>query len=149
MLDQRDLATAIYTQTNARLQRLGQPPCAFTDTDAIIEGFEVKRGRLGDDAFKLLSDVGVDKDLYEASLGDSGSREELAAKILYADGKSRTDDIQALYPSSLTEGMNLLTVHARGLGYRAVVILLDELILYLAGKSGRTYLMRSTPWERW
>ena len=140
MQSQRSLETAIYTQVNARLDHLGKDRCAFTDVDGAIAGFEAKREVLGDAAFRLLELVGLDRDQYLLLVDDEDAREELAARILHADGHLPTDDIRGLYPPSLTEGMRVLCAHARTLGYSAVLLLVDELILYLAGKSGRNYI---------
>ncbi len=140
MLKQRSLESAIYNAVNARLAQLDKEACPFTDVEMIIARFEAKRQKLGDDAFKLLAEVGIDKAMYESRREHEPAQEELAASILRADGLSRTDNIEGLYPPSLTEGINTLTGHAIRLGYSAVAILLDELILYLAGKPSRTYL---------
>ena len=142
MQGQSSLATALYEAVNDRLRALGKTPCRFTSTDRVIERFEKQRASLGDDAFKLLADVDLDKRTYEAAVSDRSGREELAAKILLAEGEGDTteDARRSLYPKSLSEGMQMLSRHAVEQGFRCVVVLLDELILYLSGKSGRFYM---------
>jgi hypothetical protein len=48
MLGQNKLQTACYNAANARLERLGYPPCEFSDAGKVIANFQADAARFGD-----------------------------------------------------------------------------------------------------
>ena len=141
MLGQRhDLQMACYNAANARLQRLGVPPCEFSDAGKVIESLRTEATRYGDVVYERFErDTGYDRTLFEEmAAGDQAARDELAGQILAYRDPSRAERAQ-LYPAKFSDGMAALTRHAQAHGSAGIVYLIDELILYLTGKTGREY----------
>ena len=135
------LQAACYNAANARLQYLKLPPCEFSDADKVIASFRADAGRYGDVVYEQFQEAtGISRKRFDKmAAGDRGSRDELARQILAYRDPSRTERVQ-LYPDKFSDGMAALTRHAQAHGFAGIVFLIDELILYLTGKSGREYL---------
>ena len=141
MLGQSSLQAACYNSANARLPGLGLPPCEFSDADKVIASFRSEAERYGDVAYEQLQTAtGFSRKRFDGmAAGDQEKRDELARQILSYRDPSRTERAQ-LYPDKFSDGMAALTRHAQAHGFVGVVFLVDELILYLTGKSGREYV---------
>lgn len=141
MLGQSSLQAACYNAANARLEQLGMPPCPFSDADKVIASFRAEAGRYGDVAYEQFrAATGLSRKRFDAlAAGEQERRDELARQILAYRAPSRAEVAQ-LYPDKFSDGMATLTRHALAHGFAGVVFLVDELILYLTGKSGREYV---------
>jgi len=135
------LQMACYNAANARLAHLALPPCEFSDADKVIASFRADAERYGDVVYERFQEVtGISRGRFDRmAAGGQEGRDELARQILAYRDPSRTERAQ-LYPDKFSDGMAALTRHAQAHGYVGVVFLIDELILYLTGKSGREYL---------
>lgn len=140
MLGQKTLQLACYNAANERLQRLGQPPCEFSDADKVIASFRADAQRYGEVVYQQFAEAtGLSRQRFERqATGSQEQRDELARQVLQYRQASRVERAQ-LYPDKFSDGMAALTRHAQALGYAGVVFLVDELILYLTGKAGREY----------
>jgi len=143
MLGQESFQQALYRAANERLQRLGKPACEFSDARKVIARFQADAERYGDVVYqrffeesRIKSRNGLDRKIQ----GDQEQHDELAAEILSWRGELAQAEKRHLYPDSFIDGMLKLTLHAQSLGYAAVVFFVDELILYLSGKSGREWV---------
>jgi len=113
------------------------------NTDALFSDAQALRERLGDDAFLAALNGGP------ASAWGSFGGGWTSASVDAAMGASLDDEARgrlatALVASFFTgyeragqwvgidEGLRLISAHAKALGYRAVVLFLDELVLWLA-----------------
>jgi len=126
---------------DATLPLLHQTARLLADADAL-------RGRLGDDAFFAgLNEGSGAADSWGAVLGDAGTwnaETYEAAKAASATDPRRAELVAALQQHyfgsyvgqathvGLDEGLTAITEHAQSLGYDAVVLFLDELVLWLA-----------------
>jgi hypothetical protein len=132
-------------------------PAGLFPSDSLIENACTLRTQMGDQAFFQA--------LNGTASGDWGALEgdwDAAAfeKACKAGGESadrtRLVDalVRSLFPAarqtagfvSLDEGLAVLSRHAQSLGYDAVILFLDELILWLASRSGDTaFVNREAP----
>ena len=143
MLGQETFQQALYRAANERLQRLGKPPCEFSDARKVIARLQADAEKYGDVVYERFFEESRIKSrrAFERKLqGDQEQLDELAAEILTWRGELAEAEKRHLYPDSFVDGMLKLTRHAQALGYAAVVFFVDELILYLSGKSGREWI---------
>lgn len=122
---------------------------ALYKSDELLRDAENLRLRMGDEAFlAALGDDSGAQDSFDALLGSSGwSAEEYQAARAGAPGTegrnrlitdlTRKDGLYSNYTRhaehvSLDEGLHVISDHAKSLGYDAVVMFLDELVLWLA-----------------
>ncbi|RDI23050.1 phage resistance protein [Lentzea flaviverrucosa] len=78
---------------------------------------------------------------------DSDASNELIAKVIESYFPSYVDSVRgaanAFIP--LDQGLSAISKHAKGLGYDGIVLFLDELVLWLAGKIGdQAFISRET-----
>ena len=133
-----DLVTKLYPD---------RPPAGLFPSDSLIDNARTLRLKMGDDPFFLA--------LNGSATGDWGSMEgnwDAAAfeKSCRAGGTASERTrlvgalVRSLFPAarqtagfvSLDDGLSVLSNHAQSLGYDAVILFLDELILWLASRSG-------------
>lgn len=138
---ERGLQGACYSAANERLEKLGVPPCEFSEADKVIESFRSDAGLYGDVVFKQFAEeTGINPDRFERmAAGDQAKRDNLARLIITYRDRSESERVH-LYPDKFSNGMAKLTRHAQAHGFACVVYLIDELILYLTGKAGREYI---------
>jgi hypothetical protein len=138
---ERGLQGACYSAANERLEKLGVPPCEFSEADKVIESFRSEAQRYGDVVFEQFAEeTGISPDRFERmAVGDQGTRDNLARLILTYRDVSESERVH-LYPEKFSNGMAKLTRHAQAHGFACVVYLIDELILYLTGKESREYI---------
>lgn len=127
------------------------PLPAVYQADALLRDAENLRTRMGDETFlAALGEDSAGDDPFGALLGASGwSLEEYQAARAAAPGTedrqrlvtalTRSDGLFSNYSRlgehvSLDEGLQAISDHAKALGYDAVVMFLDELVLWLAFK---------------
>ena len=143
MLGQETFQQAMYKAANERLQRLGKPPCEFSDAHKVIERLRSEAEKFGDVVYQRFFEESRIKSrrTFDRKLqGDQEQLDDLAAEILAWRGELAEAERRHLYPDSFMDGMLKLTRHAQSLDYAAVVFFVDELILYLSGKSGREWI---------
>jgi len=138
---QRGLQMACYNAANARLEKLGVPPCEFSDADKVIASFRADTERYGDVVFEQFQEAtGIStRRCDRMAEGKQEERDDLAHKILEYRNPGHAERVH-LYPDKFSDGMAKLTRHAKAQGFAGIVYLIDELILYLTGKSGRQYI---------
>lgn len=141
MLGQDSLQNAVYNAANARLAALGKSPAAFSDAGEVIENFRKDAASYGDVVYQRFEEAtGIDREMFdELARGSQDERDDLARDILEYRNPSAAERKQ-LYPDKFSDGIAMLTRHAKELGYAAVVFMIDELILYLTQKPGREYI---------
>lgn len=127
------------------------PLPAVYQADALLRDAENLRTRMGDETFlAALGEDSAGDDPFGALLGSSGwSLEEYQSARAAAPGTpdrmrlvtalTRSDGLFSNYSRlgehvSLDEGLQAISDHAKSLGYDAVVMFLDELVLWLAFK---------------
>lgn len=119
--------------------------------DGILEDARTKREQLGDDVFfRILSEgdtadewgdygAGWDSDRFEAALTDaagSSERDQLVSALLRTHYSALPGQAQATAQGfvQFDDGLEAISRHAKTLGYDAVVMFLDELVLWLASR---------------
>ncbi|MGO1198584.1 MAG: DUF6079 family protein [Dermabacteraceae bacterium] len=139
-----------YVQQIRTLHPDARLPAVY-QADALLRDAENLRTRMGDSSFLgALGDDTASGDPFSALLGSSGwSLEDYQAARAAAPGAdnrqrlvtalTRRDGLFSNYARlgehvSLDEGLQAISDHAKGLGYDAVVMFLDELVLWLAFK---------------
>ena len=133
------------------------PPAGLFPSDSLIDNARTLRSQMGDTAFfqalngSASSDWGTMEGDWDAanfetachSGGGSADRTRLVDAL-----------VRSLFPAarqtagfvSLDDGLVVLSNHAKSLGYDAVILFLDELILWLASRSGDTaFVNREAP----
>ena len=133
------------------------PPAGLFPSDALMENALTLRDQMGDSAFFEALTGGASGD-WGAMEGDwDAASFDVAAR---AGGSSaergRLVDalVRSLFPAarqtagfvSLDDGLSVMSQHAQSLGYDGVILFLDELILWLASRSGDTaFVNREAP----
>ncbi|MGA2528896.1 MAG: phage resistance protein [Acidimicrobiales bacterium] len=119
--------------------------------DGILADARIKRVELGDETFfRLLSEgdmadewgtygVGWDATRFEAAFAaDAGSSEhdQLVSALLHTHYRAVPGQAQATSEGfvPIDDGIEAISRHAKSLGYDAVVLFLDELVLWLAAR---------------
>ncbi len=121
---------------------------ALFDTDAVVRDAEGMRGRLGDETFlKLLGDDSAHDGWGDYSGGAWTLEQYEAARDAAHSSSERqrlaTALVERVFPSQagrsgtveFAVGLEQIATHAKGLGYDAIVLFLDELILWLASRA--------------
>jgi hypothetical protein len=134
-----------------------QPPAGLFPSDALIENARTLREQMGDALFfeKLNSGVSGDWGALEGEW-DAAGFDAAAEAGGASDERTRlvTALVRTLYPAarqtagfvSLDDGLSVMSRHAQSLGYDGVILFLDELILWLASRSGDTaFVNREAP----
>ena len=120
-------------------------------SDNMLDDAVVKRAELGDDVFlRLLSEGDVDDDWgelgaewtperFEAALAaapTSGERDLLVSALLRSHYRALPGQAQTTAHGfvPIDDGLEAISRHASSLGYDAVVLFLDELVLWLASR---------------
>jgi hypothetical protein len=133
------------------------PPAGLFPSDALIENARTLRDQMGDALFfeKLNSgasgDWGALEGEWDAATFDTaasaGGASEDCIRLVNAL-------VRTLFPAarqtagfvSLDDGLAVMSRHAQSLGYDGVILFLDELILWLASRSGDTaFVNREAP----
>jgi hypothetical protein len=122
------------------------PPAGLFPSDALMENALALRDQMGDGPFFEALSSGASGD-WGALEGDwNATNFDKAAKAGGASAeRSRLVDalVRSLFPAarqtagfvSLDDGLAVMSRHAKQLGYDAVILFLDELILWLASRS--------------
>jgi hypothetical protein len=155
LLDAKSLEQALFEGYIRQIQELhpGAPVPAVHKSDALLVDAENVRETLGDEAFfaKLNGPSAASGDQGAADPwagvlgGGAWTRERYnEARAAYAASESRQQLVTTLVDSffgsytqqaefvDLDTGLAAISTHAKGLGYDAVVLFLDELVLWLA-----------------
>jgi hypothetical protein len=133
------------------------PPPALYNADAMTENARKLREQFGDDAFfRALNAGATDEGWGEAARWDARTFD--AAVKADARSRDRAELVTALAHSlmpgarrtvdtvDLDTGLSLMSQHAKELGYDAVILFLDELILWLASRAADAkWLTREGP----
>ncbi len=133
------------------------PPPALYDADAMMGNALKLREQFGDEAFfRALNESAADDGWGDAARWDDASF--AAAAKADARSRERSELVGALAHSlmpgarhtvatvDLDTGLALISQHAKSLGYDAVILFLDELILWLASRAAdAAWLTREGP----
>jgi hypothetical protein len=134
-----------------------RPAAGLFPSDALVENAYTLRSQMGDASFF--------EALNSASSGDWGAMEgswdaagfDAATHVGgTSEGRGRLVDalVRSLFPAaretagfvSLDKGLFAMSSHAQSLGYDGIILFLDELILWLANRSGDTaFVSREAP----
>ena len=162
MLDAQDMESKIlgtYVKWVAEQHEGAPTPAVYVD-EGLFDDARRLRTRMGDDAFFAELNGGVQEsaddwgDYQDAATWDAASF-EAAASSAYLGERDRdaesprarlfSDLVRTFFSAFTTQrsrfvdldtGLGVVSRHAQGLGYDGVVLYLDELILWLAGRSG-------------
>ncbi|WP_432558174.1 DUF6079 family protein [Granulicoccus sp. GXG6511] len=148
MLDSESFEQAIFSGYLRQIQQMhpGVRLPALHRTDALLADAAALRERMGDDAFfaglngdvdddpwAQVSEVGTwDADAYAAAVAAAprtGNRQQLVGDLVAAYFGAFTGGSDWI---GLEDGLAVIAEHAKSLGYDAVVLFLDELVLWLA-----------------
>jgi hypothetical protein len=151
MIGARDMESAILGQYAEHVRRLHPkaPIPGFYQAEELFRDAQAFRGRLGDEAFfgKLNEgkgggggwgalDAGWDATSFEAAMMEpphGPERSRLVGDLIaqfFSAYRSLAGGGESFVP--LDDGLAIMTRHAKELGYDAVILFLDELVLWLA-----------------
>jgi len=150
MIGHESIEAAIFTGYLNHL-RVAHPAAAlpglFAD-EMLFDNAESMLGKLGEQAFFAPMNQGASADAGWGELGQSWDSARFRAAAHSSDPKVREELFSALVKShfqgwergsrsfvDLDSGLATMARHAAGLGYGGVVLFLDELILWLAGRA--------------
>jgi hypothetical protein len=134
-----------------------QPPAGLFPSDALVNNAKTFRTKMGDAAFFEVLNGGASGD-WGTLEGDWDAASFDAA--IRSGGASPDRDrlvtalVLTLFPAaretagfvSLDDGLAVMSRHAQSLGYDGIILFLDELILWLASRSGDTaFVNREAP----
>lgn len=142
MMGKETLVRALFDAYHAALPQ-GTPQATLTDQARVFELIERDAARIGEETFfKMLVDEKVipSKGFYEKRRGGGLKGQlSLAAKLL-----SWRDGDDSVRPESLwvsnEEGFKRISAHARELGYDGIVWMVDEMIIWIRGKTRANYI---------
>jgi hypothetical protein len=133
------------------------PPAGLFPSDALMENALTLRDQMGDKAFfealngSASGEWGALEGDWNLSSFDAATR---AGGSSPERGRLVDALVRSLFPAarqtagfvSLDDGLAVMSRHAQGLGYDGVILFLDELILWLASRSGDTaFVNREAP----
>ena len=134
-----------------------RPPAGLFPSDSLIANARTLRSQMGDTSFFKALNGSASEDWGEME-GDWDSVSFETACLAAGGSADRTRLVDALVRSlfpaaretagfvSLDDGLSVLSHHAKSLGYDGVILFLDELILWLASRSGDTaFVNREAP----
>ncbi len=129
------LDRAIYEAANRALARRGLPPFEFLNVTGVLD--EMRRGPelFGRDFWTRLCDRGVvesEEAFEELARGAPEEREALVREYLKLMGREAAD---AGIDPNWAEGLQRLAAHVKAQGHGAIVLLVDELLLWLKEKT--------------
>ncbi|MBZ5659872.1 MAG: phage resistance protein [Acidobacteriia bacterium] len=133
------------------------PPAGLFPSDALMENALALRDQMGDQAFFESLNGGASGEW--GALEGNWDTASFAVAARAGGGSSERGQlvdalVRSLFPAarqtagfvSLDEGLAVISRHAQGLGYDGVILFLDELILWLASRSGDTaFVNREAP----
>ncbi|MBI4699818.1 MAG: hypothetical protein HY744_01405 [Deltaproteobacteria bacterium] len=130
---------AVYEGFNLALERRGKERCSFVHVDGILDEAR-KEGEAYQDLFwrnlEVAGVVGSRDDFEALAQGTAQEREDLARA--YLEYKGRDASTAGLNPS-FAEGLQTLARHAEGQGFGGVLLLVDELLLWLGEKQAHEF----------
>jgi hypothetical protein len=150
MIDKAGLEEAIfggYVEHVRRVHPAAPVPALFGDA-ALFDDAATMLSRIGEETF--FAPLNAAGEIVAEGWGEYATRWDRARfdeVVRSSDGRAREELFSALvkawFPSytttgrwtGLDEGLGVLTRHAKRLGYDGVVLFLDELILWLAGRA--------------
>lgn len=141
-----------YVEYVSKLHPEAPLPAVYV-SDGILDDARTKRTELGDEVFfRVLSEgevadewgdygAGWDADRFDAALRagpGSSERDQLVGALLRTHYRAVPGQAQATAEGfvPLDAGLDAISRHAKGLGYDALVLFLDELVLWLASRMG-------------
>jgi hypothetical protein len=130
----------VYEGFNAALAKRGQPPFEFVDAESVLQEVRREAAEFGDVVWKRLEAAGIvggKADFEELVRGGPAGREAFARAWLGYKGR---DPSQAGLDPRWSEGLKRMGAHARACGFRSIVLLVDEFLLWLAEKSGQEFV---------
>jgi len=134
------LDRAVYDAFNEALARRGKAPFEFLDADAVFAEVRREADEYGDVVWKRLETAGIvggREDFEKLEQESPRSRERFARAWLEHKGR---DPAKAGLDPRWSEGLKRMAEHARAEGFGGVVLLIDELVLWLAEKSGQEFI---------
>ena len=131
---------AIYDGFNEALRRRGKPPFEFLHIDGILDEARREAQQYGDVFWKNLANAGViaSRDDFEAMAAASLKQREALARA-YLKHKGR-DVTSAGIDPRWSDGLIRMAEHARAQGFRGIVLLVDEFLLWLGEKTGNEFI---------
>ncbi len=147
MIGARDMASALlggYVDQVARLHPEAPHPGVYR-SEGILESANRIRARMGDAKFfEELGGTGASGDGWGTMSGGWAADFDAVVKAPPADERRArlvSDLVRVFFPHArdtgefvdLDLGLSIISRHARDLGYDAIILFLDELILWLAG----------------
>ncbi|MDO9018002.1 MAG: hypothetical protein Q8S73_40050 [Deltaproteobacteria bacterium] len=129
----------VYDSFNRTVALQGGKPFEFLDVFGIIEEARREAARYGDQFWLQAAEAGIigSKEDFEALVaGSLQEREDFARAWLEWKGR---DAANAGIDPNWAEGLQRLAAHAKAQGYGAVVLLVDEFLLWLSEKSGEQF----------
>lgn len=134
-----------------------RPPAGLFPSDSLIENARTLRSKMGDSAFFDALNASTSNE-WGALEGEWDPATFETACRAAAGSNERTGLVDALVRSlfpaaretagfvSLDIGLSVMSRHAKSLGYDGIILFLDELILWLASRSGDTaFVNREAP----
>ncbi|MBI2893932.1 MAG: hypothetical protein HYY06_10300 [Deltaproteobacteria bacterium] len=129
------LDRAVYDGFNQALRRRGKEPFEFLHVEGVLDEARREADLYGDAFWKGLADarvVGSRAEFEDAASASLRQRETLARAYLSHKGR---DVASAGIDPNWSEGLHRLTKHAKDQGFGGVVLMIDELLLWLSEKS--------------
>ncbi len=129
----------LYTAVNRELEERGHAPFEFLNVESVLEEARREGEQYGDQFWQNLAKAGIvgERADFEAVAGGSTEDRERLARM-YLEYKGR-DPSAAGFSPAWAEGLHRLARHVKDLGYHGLVFLIDEILLWLSGKTGPEY----------
>lgn len=127
---------AVYEAANEALARRGKAPFEFLHVEGVLAEARREAELYGAQFWKRLEEAGIvgsRADFEAIAEGDPEGREALARAYLEWKGR---DAVSAGIDPNWAEGLRRLADHVKAEGYGGLVLLIDELLLWLREKSG-------------
>ncbi len=126
----------LYRSFNDALERKGREPFGILNVDGVIAEVRREAEVYGEEVFDKLAAADIVGSREELEELDAEEREDFARA--YLELKGRDASSSGLEPV-WTDGLHRLADHAKAQGFGGVVFMIDELLLWLAEKTGRQF----------
>jgi hypothetical protein len=131
---------AIYEGFNAALKRRGKAPFEFLHLDRILDEIRREAADYGDIVWARLEATGIvegSKGFEKIVAGSLQGRERLVRAWLAYKERAAGD---AGIDPNWSEGLRRMTDHAKAQGFKGIVLMIDEFLLWLAEKDKQSFI---------
>ncbi len=130
----------VYEAVNRELDKRGKPLFEFIDVDGVLQQAQREGQRYGEAFWKGMESVGVPdaQEVLEHLLGSQDIKPREKFALAYLEYKGMSAEQAGINPA-WAEGLRRLATHLKQQGFDGLVLMLDEMLLWLSGKDDHDF----------